>query len=145
MPPAWVGEAGGERFAVGNRSLREAHDIPREERVLEIACGRSLVGVVYPRGRRYQWRLRLLDVDGHLLPQDDPEELDRDVYEALGEEPPADLARRARFKCLCGALHVLDRDAVLATAELYEPSSRAARARRIDLRRVAHVIRGAGT
>ncbi len=124
MPPAWVGKTGGERFTVGNRTIREPYKIPRAQRALEITCGRSVVAVVFPRGKRRDWRLQILDVEQHLLPQDDPSE------------------GQARFKCVCGRLHVLDRDAVLEAAGRLEPKSRSGPARRIDFRRVARVIRG---
>lgn len=143
--PSWVGEAGGERFTVHNRSEREPYAIPRSERALEITCGRSVIAVVYPRGRQHDWRLQVLGSDQHLLRRDDPGDgLGHALHRRSGEPPPADLDRRATFKCLCGRLHVLDRDAVIEATGRLEPRSRTAPARRIDFRKVARVVRGDG-
>lgn len=140
--PSWVSEEGGARFTVHNRSVREPYAIPRAERALEITCNGRPIAIVHPRGRPHDWRLQVLDEDQHLLRRDDPGDgLARAHYRSSGELPPADLDRLATFKCVCGRLHVLDRDAIVEAAERMEPRSRSAPARRIDFRKVAREIR----
>lgn len=145
VSPTWIPGEDGKRFTVSNRVIREPYKIPREERALEITCGRSPIAVVYPRGRRQEWRLQLLDEDQHLLARDDPPmTMEAAVADALGEERSPDLARRARFKCVCGRMHVLDRDAIIEAAERLEPRRRSGPAPRIDFRRVAREVRDNG-
>ncbi len=142
VSPAWTGAPGGERHVTANRELREAVAIPRHERALELMCGSSLIATVYPRTRCALWRLHLLGSDEYLRPEDAPDvPPGLDVFLDLGEEPPADLAGRVPFRCVCGSLHELDRTAVLEAAERLAPRTRSAKAPRLDLRRVARVVR----
>ncbi len=133
-PPSWVDEEGGQRLGVRNDSLRGPLAIPRAERVLEILCGRSPIGVVYPRGRRHEWRLDLLGRDKPLSAGE------TDHLAVAFGAPEDEPSRRFPFKCVCGRMHVLDLDAVIATSELLEPPRRRMKARAIDFRRVARVI-----
>jgi hypothetical protein len=142
VSPTWVGESGGQRFAVRNGYVRQSHTVPRAERALEIVCGRHPIAFVHPRRPASQWRLWLLDEDQYLLPEDDPpDSLRAAIMRKNGEPVPDDIFRRQLFKCVCGRMHELDRDLIIETATRLLPHSRSAPAPRVDFRTVARVVR----
>ncbi len=124
VAPTWIGLNAGEggRFTARNRDVRESLKVPPPDRVLELACGKSPIAVVFPRGPHRLWRLQLLDEE-----------------QPLSE--PGLYGPTARFLCVCARVHEVDRKRILEEAARLEPRTRGARARRIDFRRVARVVR----
>ncbi len=133
LAPTWNGLHAGEggRFVPTNRAVREPYKAPRAERIIEITCDRSLIATVFPRTRpSREWRLLLMDEESPLHPpQGGRWPRERSPY-----------ALDVPFSCVCGRMHVLDREKVAEAAERLMPRRAPAPARRVDFRSVARVV-----